>query len=192
MAQSAEVPKGDEAATTAVEKSRRKFNIRTYFPILLFVVLCAIFSIGSDRFFSFGNAMIILQQAVVPLVAALGMTFVVVGGSIDLSVGSIVALSALAAAATSTELGIAALIPAVVVGTLCGAHQRPPLRQGKGSLLYRHAGHDDGLSGDRPLLDERCARGDHATISSLRSSPAAPWVCLTQPSSPSSSRPSAM
>lgn len=120
MTQSAEVPTGGEAATTSVEKGRRKFNIRTYFPILLFAVLCLIFGLGSDRFFSFGNAMIILQQAVVPLVAALGMTFVVVGGSIDLSVGSIVALSALGAAALSGQLGVGALIPAVIVGTLCG------------------------------------------------------------------------
>ncbi len=106
--------------TTAVEKSWRSFNIRTYFPILLFIVLCAIFGIMSERFFSFSNFMIVLQQAVVLLVAALGMTFVVVGGSIDLSVGSIVALAALAAAVASDQWGIAAIIPAVLVGTLCG------------------------------------------------------------------------
>ena len=41
------------------------------------------------------------------LAAALGMTFVIVGGSIDLSVGSILALAALVSAASSHRLGVA-------------------------------------------------------------------------------------
>ena len=42
-------------------------------------------------------------------IAAVGMTFVIIAGSIDLSVGSIVALSAMAAASTSDQLGILAI-----------------------------------------------------------------------------------
>jgi ribose/xylose/arabinose/galactoside ABC-type transport system permease subunit len=48
------------------------------------------------------------------------MTFVIVSGSIDLSVGSVVALSALAAAALSPEMGVWAILPAVGIGVLCG------------------------------------------------------------------------
>lgn len=107
-------------ALIATGNRRSKFNIKRYFPILLFVLLSLVFGILSPRFFTFDNAMIILQQAVVLLVTALGMTFVIIGGSIDLSVGSIVALSALAVAKTSTQLGIWAFIPAAIVGVACG------------------------------------------------------------------------
>ena len=46
--------------------------------------------------------------------------FVIIAGSIDLSVGSIVALSALMAASASQQLGVWAIIPAAIVGTLGG------------------------------------------------------------------------
>jgi ribose transport system permease protein len=100
--------------------AKERFNLRDYFPILMFLLLVAIFTAMSPRFFAFDNFMIILQQAVVLLATALGMTFVIIGGSIDLSVGSIVALSALAAAATAGALDIFAVIPAVIVGVACG------------------------------------------------------------------------
>ena len=63
--------------------------------------------------------MIIAQQAVVLLVTALRMTFVIVTGSIDLSVGAVVAVSALAAAMTSSTLGALAILPACLVGFSC-------------------------------------------------------------------------
>ena len=95
-------------------------RLRELFPILLLAVLCIIFASMSDRFLTVGNAMIVLQQSVVLLVAALAMTFVIVSGSIDLSVGSIVALSALTAATLSADLGPWVIFPAMAVGMLCG------------------------------------------------------------------------
>ena len=64
--------------------------------------------------------MIVAQQAVVLLVAALGMTFVVIAGSIDLSVGAIVAIAALVAAKTSGSIGVLAILPACAIGVVCG------------------------------------------------------------------------
>ncbi len=107
-------------AQPSARDMRERFNIRTYFPVLVFILLCAVFTVMSPRFLTFDNAMIIMQQAVVILVTALGMTFVIIGGSIDLSVGSIVALAALAAAATSDQLSVLAIIPAIIVGLACG------------------------------------------------------------------------
>lgn len=98
----------------------QRFSLRQYFPVLLLIGLCLVFTIVTPRFFRFQNFMIISQQAVVLLVTALGMTFVIIGGSIDLSVGSQVALSALIAALFSRSIGIAAIIPACAVGALCG------------------------------------------------------------------------
>ena len=94
--------------------------IRGLFPVLLLAGLCLVFASLSPRFLTVGNLMIVLQQAVVLLVTALGMTFVIVAGSIDLSVGSVVALAALAAAATSGPLGAAAVLPACLVGLAAG------------------------------------------------------------------------
>lgn len=97
-----------------------RFSIKTYFPVLLLVALCAVFGLFSDRFLTPQNFAIVLQQTVVLLVVALGMTFVIIAGSIDLSVGSVVALSALVAASTSDQLGMWAIIPAAIVGTIGG------------------------------------------------------------------------
>lgn len=103
---------------TSFSLSREK--ISRFFPFLLLLTLCIVFSLMSTRFLTVGNAMIIAQQAVVLLVTALGMTFVIVAGSIDLSVGAVVAVSALAAAMTSSTLGPFAIVPACLVGLFCG------------------------------------------------------------------------
>jgi len=95
--------------------------LRKYLPVLALVVLCLMFSILQPMFPTFSNAMIVLQQTVVLLCAAFGMTFVIVGGSIDLSVGSILAVAALATAIASKSMGVFAFVPALLVGALCGA-----------------------------------------------------------------------
>jgi ribose/xylose/arabinose/galactoside ABC-type transport system permease subunit len=66
-------------------------RVRQVFPLALLVLLCLAFATTSDRFLTINNALIVLQQSAVLLVAAVAMTFVIVNGSIDLSVGSIVA-----------------------------------------------------------------------------------------------------
>jgi ribose transport system permease protein len=93
---------------------------RRFFPIFLLIALAVAFSLTSSRFLQFNNLMIVAQQAVVLLVAALGMTFVVIAGSIDLSVGAIVAIAALVAARTSGDIGVLAILPACAIGVVCG------------------------------------------------------------------------
>jgi ribose transport system permease protein len=110
------VPKGVQSSPLLPDFA----TVRRFFPIALLVVLCIAFSLLSPRFLTWSNLLIVLEQGTVLLVAALGMTFVIMAGSIDLSVGSIVALSALTAALTSDSLGAAAIIPAAVVGVLAG------------------------------------------------------------------------
>lgn len=95
-------------------------RLRQWFPVALLALLCLGFALSSDRFLSVNNGLIILQQSAVLLVAAVAMTFVIVSGSIDLSVGSIVALAALAAAALSDQMGVWVVIPAIGVGLACG------------------------------------------------------------------------
>ena len=95
-------------------------SARRFFPVFLLVALAVAFSLTSSRFLQFNNLMIVAQQAVVLLVAALGMTFVVIAGSIDLSVGAIVAIAALVAAKTSGSIGVLAILPACAIGVVCG------------------------------------------------------------------------
>jgi ribose transport system permease protein len=109
--------------------SREK--VSRFFPFLLLMTLCIVFSLMSARFLTVGNSMIIAQQAVVLLVTALGMTFVIVAGSIDLSVGAVVAVSALAAAMTSSTLGAFAILPACLVGLSCGLLNGIVIAKGK-------------------------------------------------------------
>jgi len=98
----------------------KKDKLKKYFPFILLIILVAIFTIGNPRFFTFQNFMVIAQQMVVTLIAALGMLFVIVEGSIDLSVGGIVALAAIAVTMTVEQLGAFAIIPAILVGIVCG------------------------------------------------------------------------
>jgi ribose transport system permease protein len=105
--------------------------LRRAFPIAVLLVLIIIFSLASPRFLTVSNLLIVLQQGTVLLVAALGMTFVIIAGSIDLSVGSIVGLAALVAALTSSSLGAAAIFPAVAVGMVAGLINGVLLATGK-------------------------------------------------------------
>ena len=65
---------------------------------LLFVILALIIvgALVSDRFLSYSNALTILTQASVVGVLAVGMTFVIATGGIDLSVGSVLAAAGIA------------------------------------------------------------------------------------------------
>src|SRR5207248_4302131 len=75
------------------------------------------------QFFSAGNLELMARQTVIVCVAALGMTMVVVSGGIDLSVGSVVALSTVVVALVLRAGGgpLAAAAGAVGAGALCGA-----------------------------------------------------------------------
>lgn len=85
-----------------------------------------------DVFPTWDNAKTVLPQAVVVGIGALGMTFVVVSGGIDLSVGSLIALTTVVAATVINvmvpEQAPVGLFPVLVaataalaVSTLCGA-----------------------------------------------------------------------
>lgn len=87
-------------------------------PIWLFVLVCtAFFSFASPYFFDLGNLSNILVQASTIGLIALGMTYVMINGNIDLSVGATLALAASLAVGLQSELGIAG---AVAVGLMSG------------------------------------------------------------------------
>ena len=90
---------------------------------LLFYGLTLYFSDdGTSNFLTANNNMNILRQVAINLVLAAGMTFVILTAGIDLSVGSILAVSAVVGMRVSLPEGApwAALPTFVIVGLLCG------------------------------------------------------------------------
>lgn len=85
-------------------------------PILL--LICILFSFLTPNFLTPGNLVNILRQASINIALATGMTFVILTGGIDLSVGSILGVSAVVAVLTSLLPGIGWL--AVPVALLTG------------------------------------------------------------------------
>jgi ribose transport system permease protein len=89
---------------------------------LLVIALLFGFLIG-PQFFQPANLELMARQTAIVCVAALGMTMVIIAGGIDLSVGSIIALSTVVTALllrASVSPAVAAL-GAVAAGALCGA-----------------------------------------------------------------------
>lgn len=101
------------------DKLRNK-SFRDYFPIIFLVVMCIVFGMMNKRFFSWNNFTVILVQVVTLLVSGMGATFVIMTGSIDLSVGSVLAFSAVVTALTVPRFGVFAFIFAILAGALCG------------------------------------------------------------------------
>jgi ribose transport system permease protein len=100
--------------TTAQDKMRQLMRAAGMLPVLL--LLCVGFSLMSDSFFSAQNFSIISQQASINVVLASGLTFVILTGGIDLSVGSILAVSAVVALLVSQVPGFAPLAIAAGLG----------------------------------------------------------------------------
>lgn len=89
-------------------------------PVL--ILLAIGFHLLSGRFLSVNNLSIVMQQASINTVLAAGMTFVILTGGIDLSVGSILAASAMVAVIVSLfpDIGMLGIPAAIAVGLACG------------------------------------------------------------------------
>jgi ribose transport system permease protein len=95
--------------------------------VIALIILCVVgLATAGDRFASVDNAMTILRLAAVIGVVSVGMTFVICGGGIDLSVGAIVALSSVWATTLATQAmaadfhWIVMVFTALAVGAGCG------------------------------------------------------------------------
>jgi ribose transport system permease protein len=95
---------------------------RRYGTVLGLVFLSAVLWALTPHFLTVSNLLNIAQQTSINAIVAAGMTFVIISGGIDLSVGSIVALSgvALGTVLQAGQPGIVAVIAAVAVGIASG------------------------------------------------------------------------
>jgi ribose transport system permease protein len=72
--------------------------------VVALLLVCVVGAItAGDRFTSTDNALTILRLAATTGVVSIGMTFVIIGGGIDLSVGAIVALSSVWCTTIATQ-----------------------------------------------------------------------------------------
>ncbi len=76
-------------------------------PLVALIVVCVIAAVLSDRFLSPLNINNVLMQGAVITVITIGMTYVIICGGFDLSVGSVVAFSGCVAAQVMLETNIA-------------------------------------------------------------------------------------
>jgi ribose transport system permease protein len=117
-------PTNNTVGTNAKQTNRRAIatflEVAGILPIL--IIICILFTFLSSNFLTTGNLVNILRQASINIVLATGMTFVILTGGIDLSVGSILAVSAVVALLVSLvpALGWAAVPAALIVGLLLG------------------------------------------------------------------------
>lgn len=74
-------------------------------PLLVIAALMVAFYLVNDRFLSTPNLLNLLRQSAVLLIVATGMTFVILIGAIDLSVGALVTFSAIVTAVLLRDYG---------------------------------------------------------------------------------------
>jgi ribose transport system permease protein len=90
--------------------------------VLAFVVLLVVAALTSDAFLTDDNLTNLLRQLVTTGLISLGMLMVILTGGIDLSVGSVAALTGIMAAGLTANLPVpVAMAIAVIVGVACGA-----------------------------------------------------------------------
>ncbi|WP_394514924.1 ABC transporter permease subunit [Pantoea sp. SGAir0215] len=83
-------------------------------PILILIV--AVFGVVTPNFFTEANLLNITRQASINIVLAAGMTFVILTGGIDLSVGSMLGTTAVVALLTSLDPMLASLTIPMALG----------------------------------------------------------------------------
>jgi len=96
-------------------------------PVVALVLLAAVFAVSAPNFTSSANLTNVLQQVSITAIAAVGATVVILVAGIDLSVGSVVALTGSIAAlylqhailSTGASAAVAVLL-SLVAGTACG------------------------------------------------------------------------
>ncbi|WP_312641055.1 ABC transporter permease [Hydrogenoanaerobacterium sp.] len=101
----------------------KKIDYKKYIVYISFLMVLIIFSIilKDKGFLSYSNMMNILRQTAMISVTAVGMTFAISAGLIDLSTGAVVAMSALTASIVLRNAGwLPALFSGLGVGLICG------------------------------------------------------------------------
>src|SRR5688572_267867 len=109
--------------TAAVAVAARPWSrlVLRWQHLVVFVVLVAISTWFSEYFLTLENVMNVLRQVSVVGILAVGATFVVISGGVDLSVGGVAALTSVAVAMAATSQPTPVILAlALGIGTVIG------------------------------------------------------------------------
>ncbi len=107
-------------SATSAGRPALKLLLSDYGIVLAFVVLCVVLGFANENFMTWGNWVNVLRQTSINGLLAIGMTFVILTGGIDLSVGSLLAVSSMVAGSLVTGEQPATLWLAVPAALLVG------------------------------------------------------------------------
>lgn len=115
-----------EQFTYKVTEEARKDKLKVYAPMILLIITTVLAAVFVEDFFSAKNIVNLLYQMSIPLVLASGITFVLLIGSIDLSLegvmgfsGAIVSLL-VSNSINEVNLGILGILITIILGTIVG------------------------------------------------------------------------
>lgn len=101
---------------------RNRLDLEKFGPWIALGILVVVSALTSEHFLKPQNLLNILRQVSYTGILALGMTFIIIAGGIDLSVGSAVALVGCATMLALNRYGVAAaMVTALSAGLLAGA-----------------------------------------------------------------------
>lgn len=134
-----------------IDKKKLIAQVNIYRSVLILLFICIAATILSENFLSVSNMFNVIRQVAVGGLVACGMTFVILTGGIDLSVGSIVGLTGALSAGImkASDNVLLAILAAMAVGILCGMINGFFCRSVWNTGLYRDARHDDAAQGLR-------------------------------------------
>ncbi|AZQ69676.1 ABC transporter permease [Silicimonas algicola] len=87
--------------------------------LIAFAVFMIAFTLANPKFLSVDNVFSVVRSSAILGVMALGVTFVVISGNLDLSVGSMMSFSTIVVLDLHDKIGPALAIPAMFAMTLC-------------------------------------------------------------------------
>lgn len=87
--------------------------------LVAFVLFMIVFALANQRFLAVDNIFGVIRSSAILGVIALGVTFVVIGGNLDLSVGSMMSFSTIVVLDLHDRIGPALAIPSMFGLTLC-------------------------------------------------------------------------
>ncbi len=103
-------------------KKKLMYQVNIYRSVFILLTICIFATFLSPDFLSITNLFNVFKQITIAGIVGCGMTFVILTGGIDLSVGSIVGLAGVLSAGVLMSTGNPglAIITAIGVGILCG------------------------------------------------------------------------
>jgi ribose transport system permease protein len=98
--------------------------LRRFSVFIILLVICLVFALGSSDFLTASNLLNVALQTSIIAIVAIGMTFTILTAGIDLSVGSLMALSGVLAAGLAVRQGLGTyggIGMSLLVGMVLGA-----------------------------------------------------------------------